>query len=244
MCGRYASFREDQQIADEFAIASVADDVRLLPPSWNLAPTDPVRIVVERPERLEDGSHGELTRQLRIARWGLVPSWAKDPSIGNRLINARVESLLDKPAFKRPFALRRALLPADGYYEWQAAAPGALTRAKQPFYLHPADGGPLALAGLYEFWKDPTAADDDPARWIVSATIITTAATGELALLHDRRPLMLRPEAWDAWLDPAVDAAGAMEIVLGPAPDIVATPISTAVNSVANDGPELVRPVD
>ena len=244
MCGRYASFREDQQIADEFAIASVADDVRLLPPSWNLAPTDPIRIVVDRPERLEDGARGALTRQLRTARWGLVPSWAKDPSIGNRLINARVESLLDKPAFKRPFALRRALLPADGYYEWQAAVPGALTQTKQPYYLHPADGGPLALAGLYEFWKDPTKADDDPARWLVSATIITTAATGELARIHDRRPLMLRREACDAWLDPAVDAAGAMRLVHGPAPEVVATPISTAVNSVAHDGPELIRPVD
>jgi len=243
MCGRYASFREDQQIADEFAIASVADDVRLLAPSWNLAPTDPVRIVVDRPERLEDGSRGAITRQLRTARWGLVPSWSKDPSIGNRLINARVESLLGKPAFKRPFALRRALLPADGYYEWQAPEPGAPTRTKQPYYLHPADGGPLALAGLYEFWKDPTKADDDPARWLVSATIITTAATGELARIHDRRPLMLRREAWDAWLDPEVDAAGAMELASSPAPEVVATPISTAVNAVANEGPELIRPV-
>src|SRR5665647_745560 len=143
MCGRYASFREDQQIADEFAIASVADDVRLLPPSWNLAPTDPIRIVVDRLERLEDGARGALVRQLRTARWGLVPSWAKDPSVGNRLINARVESLLDKPAFKRPFALRRALLPADGYFEWQAPDPGSPTRTKQPYYLHLADEGPL-----------------------------------------------------------------------------------------------------
>jgi putative SOS response-associated peptidase YedK len=244
MCGRYASFREDQQIADEFAIASVADDVRLLPPSWNLAPTDPVRIVVDRPERLEDGARGALVRQLRTARWGLVPSWAKDPSVGNRLINARVESLLDKPAFKRPFAVRRALLPADGYYEWQPAVPGALTPTKQPYYLHPADGGPLALAGLYEFWKDPTKADDDPALWLASATIITTAATGELARIHDRRPLMLRRDAWDAWLDPAVGAAGAMDLVHDPAPEIVATPVSTAVNAVAHDGPELIRPVD
>ena len=244
MCGRYASFRQGHQIADEFAITSVADDTRLLPPSWNVAPTDPIRIVVDRPERLEDGSHGALTRQLRAARWGLVPSWAKDPSIGNRLINARVESLLDKPAFKRPFALRRALLPADGYYEWQAPPPGAPTRTKQPYYLHPADGGPLALAGLYEFWKDHTKADDDTARWLMSATIITTVATGELGRIHDRRPIMLRQEAWDAWLDPAVDAAGAMELVLGSAPDVVATPISTAVNAVANDGPELICPVD
>src|SRR5450756_785956 len=161
MCGRYASFRQAQDIADTFAIEEVAPDLALLAPSWNIAPTTTVRIVTER----ANAETGEVRRALRTARWGLVPSWAKDPSIGNRLINARVESLLDKPAFKRPFALRRALLPADGYYEWQAAVPGALTRAKQPYYHHPADGGPLALAGLYEFWKDPTKADDDPAGW-------------------------------------------------------------------------------
>ena len=142
MCGRYASFREDQSIADEFAVAVVADDVRLLPPSWNVAPTDGVRMVVERADR----ATGEITRQLRVARWGLVPSWAKDPSVGSRMINARVETVADKPAFARPFASRRALLPADGYYEWQAAAeppPGAPRRRrppKQPFWIHPADG--------------------------------------------------------------------------------------------------------
>jgi putative SOS response-associated peptidase YedK len=243
MCGRYASFRADQQIADEFAVAAIADDVRLLPPSWNVAPTHAVRIVVERPERLEDGSHGALVRQLRVARWGLVPSWAKDPSIGNRLINARLESLLDKPAFRGPLATRRALLPADGYYEWQTPTPGSSTTAKQPFYLHPADDAGLALAGLYEFWRDPSKSDDDPSRWLVSATIITTSATGELARIHDRCPLRLPRDAWGAWLDPAVDATGAMQIARTPAPQIVATPVSTAVNAVGNDGPELIHPV-
>lgn len=240
MCGRYASFREDQALADEFAIATVADDVRLLGPSWNVAPTDGVRMVVER----ADKETGEITRQLRVARWGLVPSWAKDISVGNRMINARVESIADKPAFARPFAVRRALLPADGYYEWRKPAPGATSKRKQPFYLHPADGDVVALAGLYEFWKDPSKSDDDPARWVVSATVITRPASDELAHIHDRQPLMLRPEAWSAWLDPAVGADGAMELLEAPAPEIVATPVSTAVNAVANNGPSLVDEVD
>ena len=240
MCGRYASFREDQALADEFAIATVADDVRLLGPSWNVAPTDGVRMVVER----ADKETGEITRQLRVARWGLVPSWAKDISVGNRMINARVESIGDKPAFARPFAVRRALLPADGYYEWKKPAPGATSKRKQPYFLHPADGDVVALAGLYEFWKDPSKADDDPARWVVSTTVITRPASDELAHIHDRQPLMLRPEAWSAWLDPAVGADGAMELLEAPAPEIVATPVSTAVNAVANNGPSLVDEID
>ena len=147
-------------------------------------------MVVER----ADKETGEITRQLRVARWGLVPSWAKDISVGSRMINARVESLEEKSAFARPFAVRRALLPADGYYEWKKprAAGSPAGKRKQPFYLHPADGDLVALAGLYEFWKDPTKADDDPARWVVSATVITRPASDELAHIHDRQPLMLR----------------------------------------------------
>lgn len=248
MCGRYASFREAQDLADAFALAEIAEDARLLPPSWNVAPTDGVRMVVERPERLEDGTHGEIVRTLRAARWGLVPSWAKDPSIGNRMINARSEGLADKPAFQRAFATRRALLPSDGYYEWKPpddSGAGARPRTKkQPFYIHPPDGGVLALAGLYEFWKDPTKADNDPDRWLVSAAVVTVPATGELAHIHDRQPLMLRPEDWDAWLDPAKGAREASALLMAPPPDLVATPVSTAVNTVANDGPELVREVE
>lgn len=244
MCGRYASFREDQAIADEFAVATVADDVRLLPPSWNVAPTDGVRMVVERADR----ATGEITRQLRLARWGLVPSWAKDPSIGSRMINARAETVADKPAFSRPLASRRALLPADGYYEWQAAAepaPGAprgRRAPKQPFWIHPTDGGGAALAGLYEFWRDPTKADDDPDRWLVTATVVTRPATEAMADIHDRQPLILPPEAWSAWLDPAVGADEARALLDAAPPPLVATPVSTRVNAVANNGPELVDP--
>ncbi|WP_029290986.1 SOS response-associated peptidase [Cellulomonas sp. HZM] len=240
MCGRYASFREDQALADEFAIATVADEVRLLGPSWNVAPTDGVRMVVER----ADKETGEITRQLRVARWGLVPSWAKDPSVGNRMINARVETLAEKSSFARPFAARRALLPADGYFEWKKPAADAPVKRKQPFYLHPADGDVLALAGLYEFWKDPSKADDDPDRWLVSATVITRPALPELEHIHDRQPLMLRREDWDAWLDPAVDAEHARPLLTAEPPLIEATPVSTRVNTVANNSPANVERED
>lgn len=243
MCGRYASFREAQDLADEFALTSIADDVLGLPPSWNVAPTDPVRIVVERPERLEDGTHGAIERTLRSARWGLVPSWAKSPAIGNKMINARSETLLTKPAFRRAFATRRALLPADGYYEWQPAEPGSPSKTKQPFYIHAADGASLAMAGLYEFWKDPTKADDDPTRWLVSATVITTTAVDELGHVHDRQPVILLPESWDTWLDPAVDAEGAAVLLTTPLPRLDLTPVSTAVNKVSINNPDLINQV-
>jgi len=239
MCGRYASFREDQALADEFAIAVVADEVRLLPPSWNVAPTDGVRMVVERADR----ETGEITRRLQVARWGLVPSWAKDPSVGSRMINARVETVAQKPAFARPLAARRALLPADGYYEWRKPPADAPPRTrKQPYYLHPGDGSGIALAGLYEFWRDRTKADDDPDRWLVTATVLTRAATPELAFVHDRQPVMLPPSAWDAWLDPALDAAGARELLDVEPPHLEPTPVRPLVNAVANDGPELLVP--
>ena len=237
MCGRYASFREDQQLADEFAIATVADDVRLLGPSWNVAPTDGVRVVVDRPD-----AQGEVTRQLRVARWGLVPGWAKEPSVGNRFVNARAESLRQSNAFARPFAVRRTLLPADGYYEWQKLEEGGRRPRKQPFYIHPADGGPLALAGLYEFWRDRTKADDDPDRWLVTAVVITRPASPELEHIHDRQPLMLTPDLWEAWLDPAVGADGAANLLLAEAPRLEAVPVTDAVNSVRNNGPELLTP--
>ncbi len=238
VCGRYASFSDDRDLADEFSVDTVADDVRTLGPSWNVAPTDGVRIVVDRPD-----AQGEIVRQLRIARWGLVPSWAKDPKIGSRFVNARAESLRESNAFARPFAFRRALLPADGYFEWQKPAADAGPRArKQPFYLHPAGGGPLALAGLYEFWRDATKADDDPTRWLVTAVVITRPAAPELAHIHDRQPLMLAPDLWEAWLDPALGADGAARLLLADAPTLAADPVTDAVNSVRNNGPDLLAP--
>ncbi|MBD8078055.1 SOS response-associated peptidase [Cellulosimicrobium arenosum] len=255
MCGRYASFRDAQDLADEFAVAEIADDARLLPPSWNLAPTDPVRIVVERAAK----DTGEVRRSLRVARWGLVPSWSKSPAGGARMINARAETILDKPAFAKPFGVRRCLVPADGYYEWRplpdgaspvgspAPATGRRKPPKQPYFIAPDDGGGAAFAGLYEFWRDRTRADDDPERWLVSTTIITTDAAPCLAEIHDRMPLALPARTWDDWLDPALDARGAADLLGlgGPHDDVpmTAREVSTTVNSVTNDGPGLLERV-
>jgi putative SOS response-associated peptidase YedK len=244
MCGRFASFTETQDLADQLAIADLAEDTRLLPPSWNVAPTDPVRIVVERAAK---GST-EVTRSMRLARWGLVPSWAKDPGVGARMINARSETLLDKPAFAKPFAARRCLVLADGYYEWRKLAlPGSGSGSgsgskkvpKQPYWIHPAGSGVAALAGLYEFWRNPAAGETDPDRWLVSTTVVTRPASDRMAAIHDRMPLVLPPDAWDTWLDPAVsDASDLLEIDNAP---LTTRPVGDAVGSVRNNGPELIE---
>jgi putative SOS response-associated peptidase YedK len=238
MCGRFASFTQTQDLADELAIAEIAEDARLLPPSWNVAPTDPVRIVVERASK---GST-EVSRSLQLARWGLVPSWSKDPSGGARMINARSESLVDKPAFAKPFKARRCLVLADGYYEWRKLslhATGSKKVPKQPYWIHPAGPGVAALAGLYEFWRNPAASESDPDRWLVSTTVVTRPASDDMAAIHDRMPLVLPPDAWNRWLDPAVgDATDLLEIDNLP---LATLPVGDAVGSVQNDGPSLIE---
>lgn len=239
MCGRYASFQGDQDLLDAFLIDPAhgldADAVAAWRASWNVAPTQPVRIVVERPARTESADAPPV-RSLRLARWGLVPSWAKDPSGGARMINARAESLADRPAYREALTARRCLVPADGYYEWSAVT----ARRKQPYYLRAADGGVLAFAGLYEFWRDRSRPVDDPGRWLVTCAIVTTAATGEMADIHDRRPAILPRGAWDAWLSPGTSAGEALDLLRGPSPQLAWHPVSTAVNAVAHDGPELL----
>jgi len=239
MCGRFASFRQAQDLADAFALAFVDEDAAELPASWNVAPTQQLRIVVERPERLEDGTKGAVARQLRLARWGLVPSWAKEPSIGSKMFNARSETVAEKPAFKRALAARRGIVPVEGYYEWQARAGG-----KQPHFIHAPDDQVLALAALYEFWKNPAAAEDDPDRWLVSATIVTRASTGGLEQIHDRQPVILPPETWDAWLSPATSTAEALAILAVEPPELEATPVGAEVGRVAEDGPGLITPLE
>jgi putative SOS response-associated peptidase YedK len=252
VCGRYASSRDPDEIAEEFEIRTAVPAA--LEPDYNVAPTKPVYAVVERPPRREGPEEPELPaeRQLRVVTWGLVPSWAKDPKIGSRLINARMETVAEKPAFRRAFERRRAILPADGYYEWyQPDDASALGRTrdgkprKQPFFIRPTDGSILAMAGLYELWRDASKADDDPTRWLWTCTVITTDAQDDLGRIHDRMPLMLTPDRYDAWLDPDNRDTDQLLGLLQPAmPGLLeAYPVATLVSNVANTGPELVEPL-
>jgi len=219
---------------EEFEVEAVIDAAPA--PNYNVAPTNQVAFVVERPV---EGAAGPQ-RQLRAARWGLVPSWAKDPSIGARMINARWENAAEKPAFRSAFAKRRCLIPADGYFEWYLpadAASGATKPVKQPYFIHRADGADLALAGLYEFWR-PTAEQD----WLVTVTVLTTDSTGPLAAIHDRMPVIIGPSGYSRWLDPAATVDEAFDARL-PVDLLTAYPVSTAVNSVRNNFPELLTPI-
>lgn len=243
MCGRYASSRQPEDLIEEFEIR-VPQIAAPLEPDYNVAPTKEVYAVLERPPKGEERPEPE--RQLRVLRWGLVPSWAKDVSIGNRMINARMETVAEKPAYRRAFAARRCLLPADGYFEWYATS--ELTRAgkpvKQPFFIRPRDGGVLAMAGLYEIWRDPARADDDPARFLWTSTIITTDAEDSLGHIHDRMPLMVEPDQWDQWLDPRVSGPDLLDLLRPAAPGgLDAFPVSRLVSNVANNGPALVEPL-
>ena len=241
MCGRYASSMDPEDIVEEFELRTA--DLPRLQADYNVAPTKEIYAVLERPPKGEQIAE----RQLRTMTWGLVPSWAKDPKIGSRLINARMETVAEKPAYRRAFEKRRAILPADGYYEWYVT--DALTKAgkpkKQPFFIRPKDGSILAMAGLYELWRDPTKADDDPLRWRWTCTVITTTATDDLGRIHDRMPLMLPRAAYDAWLDPAPrDTADLLDLLEPAAPGLLeAFPVSTLVGNVANNGPELIAPL-
>ena len=220
MCGRYASARDARDLVSAFEIAHPPEQV--LPPSWNVAPTDPVYAVLQRDD----------VRQLRVLRWGLVPSWAKDAKGAARMINARRETVTSKPAFRAAYARRRCLLPADGYYEWQVD--GA---RKQPWFLSSRDRAPLAMAGLYEVWAPP----EGDRLW--TCTVITTDAADEVGHIHDRTPLLVPREDWGRWLDPSVEDPGEHLLVPAVNGSLDAWPVGTAVGNVRNDGPELVEPL-
>jgi len=246
MCGRYASSRRPEDLVEEFAIDRVKVEETLVP-DFNVAPTKPVYAVVARPASKDDDT---LERQLRVLFWGLVPFWAKDPSIGNKMINARMETVEEKPAYRKAFATRRCLLPADGYYEWHATdqdpkAAKQRRRPKQPFFIRPAEGGVMAMAGLYEIWRDPTRDEDDPQRFRWTCTVLTTRAEDAVGHIHDRMPLLVEPMRYGAWLDPtATDPDALKELLVPAAPGrLQAYPVSTAVNSVRNNGPELLEPL-
>lgn len=229
MCGRYALSLSGAHLSDFFEIDEVA--APLPGPDYNIAPTDPVAAVFER--RRE----GQVRRILTPARWGLVPSWAKDTSGAARLINARAETAAEKPAFRRAFAARRCLLPADGYYEWRTIEAPGQKPVKQPYFIHPRNGEPLVMAGLYEFWRTPEQ------EWLTTVTVLTTSAVDEVGRIHDRMPLSLARSDWDAWLDPelGVEAGGLLQ---SPVAELDFHPVSRLVNKVANDGPELIQPIE
>lgn len=237
MCGRYSSSRRDADLVRAFTIADVVGEE--LRPSWNVAPMQQARVVLERAPR--DDPQGEPSRQLRTVRWGLVPSWAKDPKVGSRMINARSETVTEKPSFKAAAARRRALVVADGYYEWQKSDDG---KTKTPYFLH--DGEHLlAFAGLYELRPDPALPDDHPDKWGWTFTIVTRSAPDALGHIHDRCPVVVPRDAWGPWLDPHTTDLAVVDALLGGFADPLLTPreVGPAVGNVRNNGPELVAPV-
>jgi putative SOS response-associated peptidase YedK len=258
MCGRYASSAHPEDLLEDFdvdqdltgeRIRSILAAPQTPPagqPDFNMAPTKAAPVVLTRTARGD--ADADPTRQLRLLTWGLVPSWAKDPKVGLRLINARAEELLDKSSFARAAAVRRCLVPADGWYEWQVSPTAVVAKGKprkQPFFVHRSDGGPMAMAGLYEFWRDKSLAEDDPDAWLTTYSIITTAAEQGLDRIHERQPLVLEREDWDDWLDPAANDLSAVKVHLEfSAPGrFDAYPVSTAVNSSRNNGAELLEPL-
>jgi putative SOS response-associated peptidase YedK len=245
MCGRYASSRKPEDLVEEFEV----DDIRVdkeLAADYNIAPTKDVYAVMERTGR-DAPEDAPAERRLTVVRWGLVPSWAKDPAIGNRMINARMETLAEKPAFKRAFAKRRCLLPADGYFEWYPTQQKGKSGKplKQPFFIHPADGGVVAMAGLYEIWRNKEVAEDEPGAFMWTATVITTSAEDDLGRIHDRMPMLVEKERYAAWLDPNVTETDQLKELLVPAAPgrLEAYPVSKDVNNVRNNGRDLLTPL-
>jgi putative SOS response-associated peptidase YedK len=245
MCGRYASSANADVLRIEFDVDDVFDG--LPGPDYNVAPTVAVPAVFERRSR----DSGEVRRRLAPLVWGLVPSWAKDASIGSRLINARLETVAEKPAFRKAFSLRRCVLPADGFYEWYTPeglrASGRSSKIKkQPFFIHRADGERLVMAGIYEIWRDQTKDRDDDSAWLRTCSVITTDATDAAGHIHDRMPMVITRDAMGAWLDPNLtDPAAALELLaVTEADQLEAYPVSTAVNSVQNNDPSLIQPIE
>jgi len=229
MCGRFVSASPPEEIAAYFGAAVTAETEAR--PNYNVAPTTDVFVVYN------DGG----VRRLDPFRWGLVPSWAKDVKIGSRMINARSETVAEKPAFRSSFAKHRCIVPVDGFYEWKVV-PGS--KAKQPYFIHRPDGEPYAFAGLWSEWRGVDA-HDQPIR-LRSTTILTGEPNEKMAEIHDRMPIILPPSAWDEWLDESQTDVQKVSRFLVPAPVelIEFHPVSTEVNSVRNRGAQLMEPAD
>jgi putative SOS response-associated peptidase YedK len=239
VCGRYAATKNPAKLAAEFdAVDTTGDEAPS--PDFNVAPTKPVLAVVTRHPRDAEGvaDPARTERDIRVMRWGLVPHWAKSKSVGSKMINARADTAGSKPAFRTSLAKRRCLMPAAGWFEWRRDATG-----RQPFFMTRTDGASLAMAGLWTTWRDPAA--EEGTAPLVTCAVLTTDAVGQLAGVHDRMPLLLRPEDWATWLDP--DDPDVERLLVPPAQDLVDAlelrPVSDAVNSVRNNGPNLVDEV-
>lgn len=238
MCGRFVSASPPDELARYFDVDQVAETVAGdgLDPSYNVAPTNDVYVVYDT---------GDL-RRLDAFHWGLIPFWAKDRKVGYKMINARAETVTEKATYKRPFERRRCIVPADGFFEWKVV-PGQ--KAKQPMYIHRADGEPLAFAGLWELWKpkaDDGEATTDESAWVRSCTILTCAANETMAPVHDRMPVLLPPAAWDEWLAADNHDLDALGQLLVPAPPTLLTmhPVTTRVNNVRSKDSGLIEPFD
>jgi putative SOS response-associated peptidase YedK len=218
MCGRYALATPVNDLVEQFEIDEYPSSITS---SYNIAPTQEVAAVI-----VEDDK-----RKLEMLKWGLIPSWADDLSVGNRMINARAETVSEKPSFRKAFKRRRCLVLADGFYEWQRTSSG-----KQPYYVHMKDGSPFAFAGLWEIWKDGNE--------IRSCTIITTDANELVGEIHNRMPVILPPEDYDMWLDPGFEEQEALTSLLRVYPSEVmeAYPVSRRVNSPSNNAPDCIEP--
>jgi putative SOS response-associated peptidase YedK len=222
MCGRFTLIADGEAIAGLFQL----EDVPQLAPRYNIAPSQPIAAVRVAP----DSGRRELTH----FSWGLIPGWAKDPSLGARMINARAETAAEKPSFRAAFKYRRCLVPADSFYEWQK-----LNGAKQPVRVQLKDGRPFAIAGLWERWQSPDGSE------IESCTLLTTEPNELLTSVHNRMPVILPADAFDLWLDPGAQHPGEVQPLLRPYPadEMSFYPVSPYVNSPFNDDPLCIEPL-
>jgi len=227
MCGRFTLRTPPAVLIRQFDLARVPDELNELAPRYNVAPTQSVLAIRQRPD---------LDREAVFLHWGLIPSWADSPSIGNRMINARAETVHQKPAFRHSFRRQRCLVPADGYYEWQKQADGK----KQPYLFHLPGEEPFAFAGLWEHWQSRE--PEGPV--IESCSLITTEPNALASAVHDRMPVILDPRDYDTWLDPQAEAAHLQQLLRPFADDtLTAEPVSTYVNKPTNDDSKCIEPV-
>jgi putative SOS response-associated peptidase YedK len=244
VCGRYANYHSRDEVVRAFGIDRIVETVD---PSWNVAPTARIAVVVDDAGPRPDAAVPR--RRLRAGRWGLIPRWVAALAGAPLLINARSETLTSKPAFRGAATRRRAIVPASGYYEWQTRA----ARPKLPYFLAPASGEPLGLAGIYEWWRPASSAkptggrDADAAgeAWRLTVAIVTRSASDALGHVHDRMPVVVPTEFQGPWLDPGLTDRCEIDALLAaiPDPELVPRAVSRAVNSVRHDSPDLIRPV-